>query len=109
MNRVAVSIVKTRELLANEPDTLEKLKALDESSDTMKLDLSLFVAFQEVKSLAVAMELITLDEGITLYNILGGSSDHFNRQSLAERVVCIQHFKQLMEWKVAGAKPPRKV
>ena len=77
--------------------TPEAMTALDTQLD---MCLEEFVRFQELKSLAVASEVLSLECGQLVYAHLGESPDRFNRQPLEVKVVLTNLFVELMQWKV---------
>jgi hypothetical protein len=72
------------------------------------MDLEEYINLQEVKSLAVAMGLLTVDEGMSIYAALEGGVEGYNRQPVHIKAVINSMHAQLLEWKRAGAKPPKK-
>ena len=94
-NRVEHSIEGTRKLLMNKP-------AIELDKIYRELDMSFEEWFnlQELKSLAQVQGWITVDEAVTIYQILGSTNFHFNSQPLAEKVVITQIHHQLLLKKV---------
>lgn len=101
MNRVSQAITKQQanieQRLRDGKVTNEALHALHKVLD---LDLGEFVRFQEVKSLAVAHELLTLEEGMTVYELLGTVPAVFNGQSVATKAVLTGLLQELLTWMI---------
>lgn len=97
MNRVAKAItaqemnIKAR--LADGRTTKDSLAKLH---DELDMELFEYARFQDLKSLAVAAQTLTLDEGNTIYGYLGESPETFNRQSLAVKVTLTELFRHLL-------------
>ena len=72
-------------------------KAVDSSHSTLDMDLLEYAKFQEYKSLAVAENVLTIEEGMTVYNCLGNSLDVFNRQPVYVKSILTVLFRQLLE------------
>jgi len=81
--------------LTTEAKVKDAHKALD-------MDLEEYISLQEVKSLAVAMELLTVDEGQSIYATLEGGVERFNRQPVHIKSVINSMHAQLLTWKRAG-------
>lgn len=71
-------------------DQVEKLHR------TLDLDPSEHARFQEVKSLAVADGTLNQEEGMTLYRLLGQTSQSFNEQPLGTKVTLTKLFQELL-------------
>ena len=103
MNRIATAIddqkKNIKDRLAN---GLTTRKALDELYENLDMQLDEYCRFQDLKSLAVADETLTLDEGQTIYQYLGNTPEVFNKQALAVKVILTQLFRNLMEKAVAA-------
>ena len=74
--------------------TVEKI---EEARKDLDMTAEEHAKFQELKSLAVATGVITLAEGMSMYDILGPTLDIFNKQSAAVKFVLIGFFKELIE------------
>jgi hypothetical protein len=61
----------------------------------MKMDE--YAMFQELKTLAVSVGLITTEEGMTVYQFLGNTPSVFNKQPVEVKVVLTRFFSQLLE------------
>lgn len=77
--------------------TPEAMTALDTQLD---MCLEEFVRFQELKSLAVASEVLSPECGQLVYSYLGESPERFNRQPLEVKVILTNLFMELMRWHV---------
>jgi hypothetical protein len=101
-NRIVDAIDARDKLVHRKLDTgavtQERLDALHGSLD-MALDE--WVICQDRKSLAVAGGTLTVDEGMTIYRILGSGPDDFNACTLAQKVVVTQLLAELLERAVA--------
>lgn len=64
-----------------------------------KLDMSFeeYCKFQELKSLAVASGVLSLEEGQVVYALLGSIPDDFNNADVATKIVLTKLFAQLLE------------
>ena len=63
-----------------------------------KLDMQMdeYVRFQEYKSLAVADGTLSVDEGMTIYQSLGKTPEHFNNQPIHVKSVLTNIFQELL-------------
>ncbi len=61
-----------------------------------------YVQFQELKSLAVQAELITLSEAMTIYQYLGQIPETFNQQPIAVKAALSSFFLELLTLRKAG-------
>lgn len=77
--------------------TPEAMTALDKQLD---MCLEEYMRFQDLKSIAVLHEILSLDEGNLVYDYLGNSPDRFNRQPLEVKVILTNLFTELMTWHV---------
>jgi hypothetical protein len=97
MNRIANAIAAQKTNIDSRLDdgrtTHDALTALDKQLD---MCLEEYVRFQELKSLAVADETMTLDEGQLVYAYLGESPERFNRQPLEVKVILTNLFTELL-------------
>ncbi len=75
--------------------------AIDKMGDSTKLDMNFeeYVRFQELKSLAVIEGVLTLEEGQTIYSLLGNIPDDFNSQDYAVKAVLTKVFLELLREK----------
>ncbi len=98
MNRIATAITAHEKIiterLANGLVTQDNLDRLDRVLD---MDLFEYVRFQDLKSVAVSAQMLTLDEGNTVYAHLGNTPETFNGRSIAVKVTLTELFRELME------------
>lgn len=80
--------------ISNGNITQEKVDALSKELD---MGITEYVRFQELKSLAVAMNWMTIEDGQQVYTYLGNSVETFNKQEIAVKVVLTELFKVLLE------------
>lgn len=97
MNRI-ISAVEVQELniknrLADGRTNQDNLDRLHKELDAEPME---YVRFQEIKSIAVVDQILTLDEGNTVYQYLGESPGTFNNQSLAVKVTLTELFRELL-------------
>ena len=104
-NRVTAAFARMEAQIA---DRIAKgLTTTEKVADTCKIldmDLSEFVKFQEIKSLAVATGKLTLEEGQTIFSCLGESVETFNRQPVYIKSVLTNLFQELLAARIAEAK-----
>jgi len=104
MDRITESISEREELiqqaLRTGQTTPTRLEVLRRNLD---MDVLEFVKFQELKTLAVASGTLSLEEGNTVYRLLGESYNTFNRQPLAVKVVLTKLFEELLRERLHGA------
>ena len=98
MNRVTSAINNQKENIRNRIEsgltTQEKVNALHEN---LNMEFSEFCRFQELKSLAVLNQKLSLDEGNTIYRHLGATPEHFNSQPIEVKAVLTQIFSELLK------------
>ena len=98
MNRIANAIAEQKVNIDSRLDdgrvTQDAITSLDKQLD---MCLEEYVRFQELKSLAVADETLTLDEGQLIYCYLGESPDRFNRQPVEVKVALTNVFTELLQ------------
>jgi len=94
MNRILAGIERAKAAIASKNLPAEKLA---EVSSNMDMELDEYCRFQELKSIAVCNGKLTLDEAQTVYNFLGNTPEHFNKQPLAVKVVLTQVFASLLK------------
>lgn len=83
-------------------DGLTTEDKVEEARQNLDMDMEEFVKFQELKSLAVASELITVSEGQTIYNALGSIPETFNNRPVQVKFVLTSFFKELLALRVKG-------
>jgi hypothetical protein len=98
MNRIVNAIEEQKK---NISDRLTKgiitQKQVDSLNASLNMESDEFHYFQEVKSLAVMKQSISLDEGNTIYRHLGATPETFNNQPVEVKVVLTQIFAELMK------------
>lgn len=96
-NRIAAAIevqeLNIKNRLADGRTNQQNLDILHGELDAELLE---YFKFQELKSLAVSEQILTLDEGMTVYAYLGESPETFNKQPLAVKVTLTELFRELM-------------
>lgn len=69
---------------------------VDETDRALDMPVDEFVSFQNLKSLAVANGEMTADEGMTVYNALGESPEHFNAQPVEVKAILTKLHAELL-------------
>ena len=78
-------------------DGLNTPASIADLHETLDMDMSEYVKFQELKTIAVSDKALTLEDGMFIYGILGESGpDAFNRSDIAVKVVFTELFTLLM-------------
>ncbi len=97
MNRVIETISKQSKNIATRlADGCTTQDRLDKLHKDLDMGLDEYVRFQDLKSIAVMAQTLTLDEGMTIYKYLGTSPVTFNRQPLAIKVTLTELFRHLL-------------
>lgn len=97
MNRIAAAYLKMEKQIADRvANGITTEAKVRETGKTLDMSLEEFVRFQELKTLAVANGILTLEEGMTIYNSLGGTPEHFNDQPVHVKAVLTSFFKELL-------------
>ena len=103
MNRIAVAIDKKKqenaERIAKGILTEAKVQEMHKALD---MDLQEFVKFQELKSHASIAGPLTLDEAQLIYQYLGSTPEHFNKQPVEVKAVLTQVFLELIRRRIAA-------
>jgi len=105
MNRIVVAIAKMKAQIetriANGIVTAEKV---EETRKALDLQWDEYVAFQNLKSIAVTSGKLSPDEGMTIYNYLGEAGpDHFNGQPVEVKATLTQILRELLQAKIKAA------
>ncbi len=79
--------------IANGLTTAERVRDLHK---TLDMDLTEYTKFQTLKTLAVARNLLTLEEGNSIYACLGESVQTFNDQPIHIKSVLTSFFAELL-------------
>ncbi|MBY0525578.1 MAG: hypothetical protein K2R98_19390 [Gemmataceae bacterium] len=101
MNRITLAIAKMetqiKERVALGMTTATRVKATGK-----QLDMSIMehVKFQELKSLAVSNGKLTVEEGVTVFSLLGNTVSVFNRRSVAVKAVLTGLFQELLSTRI---------
>ncbi len=101
MNRIATAITAQEKNIAERlADGRVTQYSLDQLDRTLDMDLLEYGIFQDLKSVAVSAQTLTLDEGMTVYAHLGETPETFNKEDLAVKVVLTELFRTLMEARI---------
>ncbi len=96
-NRITAAVeVQERNIKVRLADGRTTQDSLDRLHEALDAELTEYFKFQELKSLAVSEQILTLDEGMTVYAYLGESPETFNRQPLAVKVTLTELFRELL-------------
>lgn len=74
---------------------------LDELHGELDMAFDEWTCCQERKSLAQAQGVLTVEEAMTIYRILGSGPDDFNGRTIAQKVVVTQVLAELLKRAVA--------
>lgn len=97
-NRITNAITRQKAAIAKRlADGLVTQNALNQLHQTLDMTTGEFIRLQELKSLATAQNLLTVEEGMVVYNLLGNSPTVFNAQPLEVKVVLTQLFQELLQ------------
>lgn len=103
MNRILNSIAKMKAQIENRIQkgltTAQKVK---ETAKALDMEIDEYVKFQETKSLAVVQNVLTLDEGQTVYALLGNTVETFNKQPVEVKAVLTNLFKELLTLRITN-------
>lgn len=98
MNRIATAITAQEKNIAKRlADGRTNQDDLNKLDHVLDMELFEYVRFQEIKSVAVSAQILTLDEANTVYAYLGNTPETFNKEDLAVKVVLTELFRMLME------------
>ncbi len=102
MNRITAGFARMEAQIADRIEkgltTKAKVKA---TAKAMDMSIEEHARFQTLKSLAVANEKLTVDEGMTVYAYLGETVGHFNKQPVQVKCVLTGLFQELLKAEVA--------
>ena len=97
-NRITLCIDRMRWGMQDRLDRGEITPAqVEKARKSFDMDYGEYAKFQELKSLAVADGTLTLDEGQTVYALLGNQPDTFNGQDAAVKAALTNLFASLLE------------
>lgn len=104
-NRIVTAIAAAKNQIEKRvADGLVTQEKVEEARKQLDMDLNEYVKFQELKSLAVATGKLSLDEGMTIYNVLGEAGpEHFNAQPIEVKHVLTQIFMELIQARIKAA------
>jgi len=111
MNRIATAIAnKMTEINGKLARGVISQEQIDKTHKGLDLETDLHANFQEVKSLAVANGMMTVEEGQTIYVYLGESPSVFNNQNIATKAVLMGVYQELLGARIVakGGKLPAK-
>jgi len=98
MNRITTAITAQEKNIAERlADGRCRQDDLDSLNRTLDMELYEYARFQDLKSVAVSAQMLTLDEGMTVFAHLGNTPETFNKEDLAVKVVLTELFRTLME------------
>ena len=102
MNRIQSAFDRMEKQIKDRIDEgLTTQADVDEVCKTLDMEFGEYSKFQNLKSLAVADNSISLDQGMTIYAVLGEQPDTFNKQPVHIKVVLTNFFKELLDKQVA--------
>jgi hypothetical protein len=97
-NRVTAAIERTREQIQDRlTEGLVSHARVETCRVSLDMETSEYCRFQELKSLAVANGSLTLEEGQTIYALLGCCPSVFNDRDCAVKSVLTRMFAELLE------------
>ena len=97
MNRIATAIVaKNAEIKAKLNVGKITQAQIDNTHTALDMDIEEHAMFQNLKSLAVTRNLLTLDEGQTVHVVLGEVVTVFNGQDIGTKCVLTGLFKEML-------------
>jgi hypothetical protein len=104
MNRITAAIAaKKLDIDGRITARLTTTAKVKEASKTLDMDVMEHAKFQELKTLAVANGLLTVEEGQSVYVMLGTTSSVFNRQHVAVKAVLTGLFQELLTARINAA------
>ena len=78
------------------------VERIEEIYRDLDMPMKEYTLFQELKSLAVQAELITLSESMAIYHYLGQIPETFNQQPIAVKAVLSSFFLELLNLRAKG-------
>ena len=100
-NRVASAVLRMEAQIAKRiADGITTKEKVESTREALNMEFDEYCKFQELKSLAFAQGIITIDEANTLYGYLGTIPDTFNRQSAAVKSVLTQFYTELLRARI---------
>ncbi len=102
-NRIEAKYKKMKEQIEKRiEDGLTTIEKAEKCGCELDMELQEYCKFQELKSLAVASRILTLEEGMTIYTSLGETVETFNSQPIHVKVVLTQLFAELLSQRIGG-------
>ena len=99
MNRIEASIKAMQEKL----DSIKNGPTKEEMEKTLNItDFKEYESLQTLKSLVSVSGILTLEEAESVYNYLGNTMEHFNKQSIATKLILTKLHQELMAKKMKG-------
>lgn len=92
-NRILSAIARMKTQIESKNLPKEKLDTLHKQLD---MDMTEYVRFQELKSVALVSGKLTLDEAQTIYALLGNVPEQFNNQPMEVKCVLTHVFQELL-------------
>lgn len=97
MNRVAASVQRMQlQIAARLLEGLTTTERVEDARKSLDMDINEYVKFQEIKSLAFAMGILTDEEAQYVYRKLGCVPETFNAQDAATKSVLTNLFGELL-------------
>ena len=99
MNRIEASIKEMQKTL----DSIKNGPTKEEMEKTLNItDFKEYESLQTLKSIASVEGILTLEEAESVYNYLGNTMEHFNKQSIAVKLILTKLHQELMAKKMKG-------
>lgn len=96
MNRITLAVEKVKTQIQQRIETgLTTAEAVAKTHKELDMSFEEFCRFQELKSVATASGIFTLDEGQTIFRYLGGQPETFNKQPIEVKYVLTKLFMEL--------------
>jgi len=103
MNRIQTAYARMEKQIEQRiADRLTTREAVAETASALDMSLVEYCKLQELKSLAVAENKLTAEEGMTIYNSMGETVETFNRQPVHVKVVLTSIFKELLSARIVA-------
>jgi pantothenate kinase len=96
-NRVSLGIASAKAAIASRlASSAITQQIVDDLNKTLDMQLDEYVKFQELKSLSSINGKLTLEEANLIYDYLGNTPAHFNKQDVAVKSVLTKIFGELL-------------
>ena len=100
-NRIVNAIGKMEAQIADRiAKGLTTAAKVEDCRKSLDMTIEEHAKFQTLKSLAVAQNVLTLDEGQTVYNLLGNTVSTFNKQPVHVKHVLTSLFGELLKKRI---------